>query len=388
VTLTDSTITRIDQYGIQARDRSKLDLKQITISELPGPGLVLSGNPTGSAQKCKFTASQTVGGEFRNVNQFEITDCEFSGHGAAGATFRDNNGITLKNCVFASNVHVGADVLGQKCAPKFTGCKFHGNSIGINVTEGAAPTVSDSTVTDNSKFGVSIVGANSKFSGTHFLKSGDAAIALSEGGQSSFSGCTIQENPKIGCQVQSKGTTADFTNCKFFATQSAVAIAAVSEGAVRCNKCTLESTSSRALVEASLQGTCLFAESDLSGGSAGVGLQASEKGVLQFHKSNVHGKWKYGVLVAPKGICQGAETAFTDGQGGGICVQQGSAATFQTCRFERNGQLGLHVQGSVKMVGCTVAQHAQCGIYVEQPGQLSETDTKYANNGQQNVVRK
>jgi hypothetical protein len=389
VSLIETTITRVQQYGIQVRDRSKVELRQVTVSDLPGPALVLSGNATGSVQQCKFLGTQTVGGEFRGVGKFEISDSEFSRHSAAGAIFRDAIAMTMNNCTFNGNGLEGVDILGQQCVPTFQKCKFQGNPIGINVTEAAAPVLQGCIVSDSSNYGVSLAGAGGKFEAAQVTNCGEVGIGVAGGGRPTFHNCVIKDNPKIGCQIQGKETFTRFIGCQFSVTQAAIGVVGVAEGKAQCDKCKLEGTSSNPVASALNQGTVLLTESDVFGGSPGVALQGRDGGVLQLSKTTIHGKWSYGIVVANRGLCQGAESVITECQTGGISLEPQGLASFQACRVEKNGQHGIMIRaGKLTIAGCTISQHPAGGVISEQGSTFNEKDTKYSNNGPQDVIKR
>jgi hypothetical protein len=376
----DAKVHGVSGCGFAVGEGARLEMRLCSVAKSRGPGLVADGG--GCAVKCTFVECGAVGAEFNGL--FDVEECEFSRNGGAGAVFRNCSGIECRNCVFDGNKGPGADV--AACAVAFTKCAFRSNLIGIRGSDGAELKADECQIEGGST-GIAAFGGTLKIVRGGIGKCSELGVGVFGGGRASFEGLTIKDVGGYGIEV--KGGEVTLSGCSVTVSVSGVGIAAVDESRVKCAKCKIVSSSVRPPCDIGGNAKLELEECDISGSGRGLGLQAHDGGTLDMNRSKLHGGWKFGIVVGEKGICQGSNSVVTECETGGVYVKEGGKAHFSESQFEKNGQLGICLDGGeIDLKDCGVRDHASCGILVQQPGILKESSTKYGNNGANDVLRK
>jgi len=179
VVLTESTIERIGQAGVQALEDGILEMVNVTVSDC-GAGLMGTGFK-GFVRNSSFKGCRNCGVQLTDVSGFNAIDSAFSENDRIGAVFRDSCDARFVNCTFDDNRQSGIDVQGEGCAPVLAGCSFSGNGVGGHIHDGAAPQFVGGKFAKNESLGLCVTAATATGDALDISGSQRGAVSVMNG---------------------------------------------------------------------------------------------------------------------------------------------------------------------------------------------------------------
>jgi hypothetical protein len=380
--LENSRLAQVSEFAVQARDCARLELANLTISDVKATGIIVT-NSTGFVRQCLITKCN-IGAELSMTDDFEISSCEFSSHASGALAIRDRNKVILKECSIKNNDKVGAEVSGEECKPVFENCYFEANGNAISIAAHSSCKMTGGTVTNVKSFGIGVTDAEFYAEGVTLDGTVDAGISVSgKLAKARLEGCSIQNNQQFGAQVYNEAR-ARFVRCLF---SNRLDILCLQSGKVQCRHCTFPQ-SQAGHCNAREAGYISMKNCELSNGGTGIGIQIGDA-TLKLRETNIHNESKFGVVIGTKGVLNARASSFYECGIGGLFVQSQAKAQLEQCTFSQNGEVGIQATGcELSLLNCIVKNHKQCGIFCTDEVVLREEATQFEANEKGNIVRK
>lgn len=311
--------------------------------------------------------------------------CFFRQNRKAGAYFASVSS-TVRDCVFEGNSVVGCHVAGDDVNAIFDECTFAGNLIaGCTVAGNARPRFSKSKFRVNEKFGAVVSQAKATFTGCEFSVNKAVGLEIKDGAAPTLEECVFDSNTNVACQIGGANTVTTFSQCRFEKNTRTPSVVLYDKAIVGFNSCVF-TQSGPCHVEVRDEARGRFEQCQMSGAVGGVGIFSHSDSVIEVDSCTIENEEKTAIYCQGKTQTAVNNTEITGCGKCGLLFDAGSTAVVRNCKIWGNGNAGVQVVGGeVHVEACDIARHSFYGIYAESGAVATEERNTFSANDRGDV---
>lgn len=258
------------QRVLLAKEQSRVQLEQVTISDGTMPGVALFGEAKATLTGCKLLSNRTHGIELHGQAEGTLTRCEFGQNGQSGIAGFDKAMINASQCRVDANGEWGV-VLTDDARAQLMGCTLRkARFANVDVSSNASLTIGDTEILDSQRFGLFATGQTvTQLSKVRIAGSGSRGLEAQDRAKVTLMTCRVESNADYGAiffgqtrvaasectfsanaahGVSLRGTAAgQFTKCAFMSNRFSGlgCLDGGDGGAVSASQCTFQNNGMR-----------------------------------------------------------------------------------------------------------------------------------------------